>query len=221
MGLRFSVFSRTPRCYEGRVDDQAVVAALRSRDEQAFRALVEGWTPVMTRVARAHVSTDASADEVVQEAWLGVLRGIDHFEGRSSLRTWTFRILTNIAKTRGVRERRAVPMSSLGDEPTVDPDRFRGPDDDYPGGWKAFPEQWPGPEESAVATDTTERVSRIIADLPERQRLVISLRDVHGFSAAEVCDLLEVSAANQRVLLHRARAAVRAGLEVQYAGRPT
>jgi len=200
------------------VDDEAVVAALRSRDEQTFRSLVEGWTPVMTRVARAHVSTDASAEEVVQETWVGVLRGIDGFEGRSSLRTWTFRILTNIAKSRGVREQRALPMSSLVDAPTVDPDRFRGPEDDYPGGWKAFPAQWPSPEEAALATDTTAQVSRMIAELPERQRLVISLRDVHGFSSAEVCELLELSPANQRVLLHRARAAVRAGLEAQYAG---
>ncbi len=193
------------------------MAALRSRDEEAFRLLVEGWTPVMTRVARSHVSTDASAEEVVQETWLGVLRGIDDFEGRSTLRTWVFRILTNIAKTRGVREQRAVPMSSLGDEPTVDPDRFRGPEDEYPGGWKAFPVAWPSPEEAAVSADTSTRVSRMIAGLPERQRLVIGLRDVHGFSSPEVCDLLGLTPANQRVLLHRARAAVRAGLEVQYA----
>jgi len=135
------------------------------------------------------------------------------------LRTWTFRILTNIAKTRGVREQRTVPMSSLGDEPSVDPDRFRGPEDEYPGGWKAFPVTWPSPEEAAVAAETSERVSRIIAELPERQRLVIRLRDVHGFSSAEVCDLLGLTPANQRVLLHRARACVRAGLEVQYAER--
>ena len=135
-----------------------------------------------------HVSTDASADEVVQDAWLGVLRGIDSFEGRSSLRTWTFRILTNIAKTRGVREKRAVPLSSLGREPTVDPDRFRGPEDPYPGGWKAFPIEWPSPEDAAVAADTDDKVRTLIAALPERQRLVIFLRDVHGFSSDEVCD---------------------------------
>lgn len=190
-----------------------MVAALRSRDEAAFRLLVERWTPVMTRVARAHVSTDASADEVVQETWLGVLRGIDDFEGRSSLRTWTFRILTNIAKTRGVRERRAVPMSSLADPPTVEPDRFRRPHDEYGGGRKTLPVAWPSLEEVVVGADTTRRVGEMIAGLPDRQRLVISLRDLHGFSSAEVCDLLGLTAANQRVLLHRARAAVRAGLE--------
>lgn len=171
---------------------------------------------MMTRVARAHVSTDASADEVVQEAWLGVLRGIDEFEGRSSLRTWTFRILTNIAKTRGVRERRTVPLSSLSEERTVDPDRFRGTGEDYPGGWKVFPASWPSPEDVAIGSETSRRVTELIDTLPERQRLVISLRDVHGFPSAEVCDLLALSAANQRVLLHRARAAVRAGLESEY-----
>ena len=212
------MFSRTQPCYEDPVDDASLVQALRSRDEEAFRQLVESWTPVMTRVARAHVSTDASAEEVVQDAWLGVLRGIDSFEGRSSLRTWTFRILTNIAKTRGVREKRAVPLSSLGREPTVDPDRFRGPEDPYPGGWKVFPIEWPSPEDAAVAADTDDKVRTLIAALPERQRLVIFLRDMQGFSSEEVCTLLELTPANQRVLLHRARAAVRAGLEVLYVG---
>lgn len=198
------------------MDDALLVAALRSRDEEAFRRLVESWTPAMRRVARAHVSTDASADEVVQDAWLGVLRGIDGFEGRSSLRTWTFRILTNLAKTRGVREKRAVPLSSLGPEPTVDPDRFRGPGDRYPGGWKVFPITWPSPEEAAVAADTSDEVRTLVSALPERQRLVLVLRDVHGFSSEEVCALLELTPANQRVLLHRARAFVRAGLELLY-----
>ena len=170
----------------------------------------------MTRVARSHVSTDASADEVVQDTWVAVLRGIDRFEGRSSLRTWTFRILTNIARTRGVRERRAVPNSSLG--PTVDPARFRGPDDEYPGGWKMFPIEWPSPEDAAVEAERTEIVAAAISRLPERQQLVISLRDVHGFSSDEVCELLGLSQANQRVLLHRARAAVRAEVAARYEG---
>jgi len=194
------------------------VAALRSRDEGAFRALVESWTPLMTHVARAHVSTDASAEEVVQDAWVGFLRGIDSFEGRSSLRTWTFRILTNIAKTRGVREQRVVPQSSAG--PTVDPGRFRGPEDDYPGGWKVFPVRWPEPDDAAVAAETAAMIRAGIATLPARQRAVITLRDVHGFSSEEVCDLLELTPANQRVLLHRARATVRGLLESQYAVSP-
>jgi RNA polymerase sigma-70 factor (ECF subfamily) len=192
------------------VDEIEIVAALRSRDEKAFRLLVESWTPLMTRVARSHVSTDASADEVVQDAWVGVLRGIEAFEGRSSLRTWTFRILTNIAKSRGVRERRSVPVSSLA--PTVDRDRFRGPDDEHPGGWKIFPVIWPSPEASAVDAEATATVREQIAGLPEHQRLVITLRDVHGFTSEEVCELLELSSNNQRVLLHRARAAVRCAL---------
>ena len=204
------------RCYEVRVDDGALADALRARDEAAFRLLVDTWTPLMTRVARSHVSTDASADEVVQDAWVAVLNGIDRFEGRSSLRTWTFRILTNIARTRGVREKRSVPLSAL--EPTVDPGRFRGPEDQYPGGWKVFPVEWPSPEDAAVDGERTAVVARAIAALPDRQQLVITLRDVHGFSAAEVCGLLELTQANQRVLLHRARAAVRAAVAEEYEG---
>jgi RNA polymerase sigma-70 factor, ECF subfamily len=200
------------------VDEEVIVAALRSRDESAFRVLVESWTPLMTAVARAHVSTDASADEVVQDTWVGFLRGIDAFEGRSSLRTWTFRILTNIAKTRGVREHRVVPQSSAG--PTVDPERFRAPDDEFPGGWKVFPVSWQAPDDAAVEAEMTAAIRRQIGALPERQRAVITLRDVHGFTSGEVCELLELSPANQRVLLHRARAAVRAVLESQYTLSP-
>ena len=170
----------------------------------------------MTRVARSHVSTDASADEVVQDAWLAVLRGIDGFEGRSSLRTWTFRILTNIARTRGTRERRAVPLSSLG--PTVDPERFRGPEDQYTGGWKVFPIAWPEPEDAVIDAERADVVTSAIATLPDRQRLAITLRDVHGFSAEEVCELMTLTPANQRVLLHRARAAVRAAVAERYEG---
>ncbi len=198
------------------MDDADLADALRARDEQAFRVLVDSWTPLMTRVARSHVSTDASADEVVQDAWLAVLRGIDGFEGRSSLRTWTFRILTNIARTRGTRERRAVPLSSLG--PTVDPERFRGPEDQYTGGWKVFPVEWPEPEDAAIEAERADVVASAIATLPDRQRLTITLRDVHGFSADEVCELMALTPANQRVLLHRARAAVRASIAERYEG---
>lgn len=200
------------------MDEDAVVAALRSRDESAFRVLVESWTPLMTHVARAHVSTDASAEEVVQDTWVGFLRGIDTFEGRSSLRTWTFRILTNIAKSRGAREHRMVPQSSAS--PTLDPSRFRGPDDEFPGGWKVFPIRWPAPDDSAVEAETAAAIREQIAALPERQRAVITLRDVHGFTSQEVCELLDLSPANQRVLLHRARAAVRGVLEDRYAVSP-
>lgn len=202
------------RCYERRVDDEALADALRARDEHAFRTVVEAWTPLMTRVARSHVSTDASADEVVQDAWLAVLRGIDAFEGRSSLRTWTFHILANIARTRGVREQRAVPLSSI-QRPTDD-GAFRGPEDEYPGHWKVFPVKWPSPEEAAVEAERCDLVTAAIAALPERQQLVITLRDVHGFASSEVCALMSLTPANQRILLHRARTAVRAAVAAHY-----
>lgn len=202
------------RCYEDVMDDGALVDALRAGDESAFRALVDEWTPVMRRVARGFVSTDATADEVVQDTWVALLRGLDRFEGRSSLRTWTFRILANIARTRGVREKRAVPLSSL--EPTVDADRFRGPEDRYAGGWKVFPVEWPSPEDAAVAEERSRLVAAAIAGLPERQQMVITLRDVHGFPSEEVCELMDLTPANQRVLLHRARAGVRAAVASTY-----
>lgn len=199
--------------------DADLVAGLVARDEATFARLVDLWGPMMLRVARGHVSTQASAEEVVQDTWVAVLRGVDRFEGRSSLRTWVFRILANTAKTRGVRERRTVPMSSLGGDdhgPTVDPARFRGPGDPYPGHWSSFPAQWPEPETRAVSRDVDKVVVGAIAMLPSQQRTVVTLRDVHGFEADEVCELLDLSSGNQRVLLHRGRASVRARLEAHY-----
>jgi RNA polymerase sigma-70 factor (ECF subfamily) len=194
------------------------VAALAARDEQAFARLLDLWGPAMLRVARSHVSTDASAEEVVQDAWLAVLRGIDRFEGRSTLRTWVFRIVSNTAKTRGVRERRTVPVSSLRRDdgsgvPTVDPDRFRPAGDEYAGHWRSFPNPWPSPEQRAVGAEVGQVVADALAGLPAQQRTAVTLRDVHGFDAAEVCRLLHVSDGNQRVLLHRGRAALRQRLE--------
>ncbi|MEO7981922.1 MAG: RNA polymerase sigma factor [Sporichthyaceae bacterium] len=204
-------------------DDAALVDRLRSGDERAFAEVVATWSPMMLRVARSHLSTDASCEEVVQETWLAVVRGLAGFEGRSSLRTWVFRILTNLAKTRGVREARTVPMSSWGpdsDEPrTVDPDRFRGKGDAYPGHWTPLgsPARWePGPEQSAVAAETRRLLADALHGLPERQRTVVTLRDVHGLDSDEVCGLLAVTAANQRVLLHRGRAKLRTVLEHYY-----
>ena len=205
-------------------DDAGLVAALLARDEAAFTELVERWGPTMLRVARRHVSTDASAEEVVQDAWLAVLRGLDGFEGRASLRTWMFRVLVNIAKTRGVRERRTIPMSTLGDggradaqrSPTVDPDRFRDDPDDYPGHWTSFPAAWPTAEQEALGAQVRAVVDAAVAALPAQQRLVVTLRDLHGFPAEEVCELLDLSAGNQRVLLHRGRAVVRGRLEELY-----
>jgi RNA polymerase sigma-70 factor, ECF subfamily len=201
-------------------DDQ-LVAAIRAGDERAFRLLLDSWSPGLLRAARSYVSTADSAEDVVQDTWLAVLRGIDRFEARSSLRTWVYRILINTAKTRGVREHRTVPVADLASQeagPTVDPTRFRGPEDPYPGGWKQFPPTWPSPETELLSREVREVVGAALTDLPARQRLVITLRDVDGYSSEEVCEILEVSPANQRVLLHRARAAVRGRLEDYYTG---
>jgi RNA polymerase sigma-70 factor (ECF subfamily) len=206
--------------------DAELVALLRAGDEAAFADVVDAWSPMMLRVARTFVSTDASAQEIVQEAWLAVVRGLDGFEGRSSLRTWTFRILANVGKSRGVRESRSVPWSSLPSEagPTVAPERFRGPGDEWPGGWTLVgrPQAWePSPEDATLAGEIRREVGRALQDLPERQRTVVSLRDVHGMSADEVCDALGLSPTNQRVLLHRGRARLREALESYYRDRPT
>jgi len=160
------------------------------------------------------------AEEVAQETWLAVLNGIDRFEGRSTLKTWLFRILTNRAKTRGERESRSVPFSSIGDpdEPAVDPDSFRPDGDQYPGGWKEFPTPWEGdPEERLLAGEARALILDAIEQLPANQRAVITLRDIEGFDADDVCNVLELSDTNQRVLLHRARSKVRRALE-QYLG---
>src|SRR5262245_57986767 len=176
----------------------------------------------MIAVARSYVRSRAVADEVVQEAWLGVLRGLDRFEGRSLLRTWVLQIVANVARTRAVREARSIPMSAFeaeGDEPSVEPERFLGPDDPYPGHWKSYPSDWRTlPEQQLLSKETLEVVSRAIEALPEAQRLVITMRDVTGCSAEEVCEALGVSEGNQRVLLHRARSRVRAELERHFDG---
>jgi RNA polymerase sigma-70 factor, ECF subfamily len=193
-------------------DETALVAALRDGDEAAFRQLVEMYHAMLVRVARMYVSTQAAAEDVAAETWLAVLEGIDRFEGRSSLKTWIFRILTNRAKTRGIREGRSLPFSSLEpDEPAVDADRFHGGDHRWPGHWAAPPAGFP--EERLLAAETRDLIEQTIAALPPTQRAVISLRDVEGWSAEEVCNALTLTETNQRVLLHRARSAVRAALE--------
>jgi RNA polymerase sigma-70 factor (ECF subfamily) len=173
----------------------------------------------MLRVAMMYVSSRAVAEEVVQEAWLGVLAGLERFEGRSSLKTWIFRILTNTAKTRGEREGRSVPFSSLagdaeGEDPVVEADRFLGSDHRWSGHWASSPRSPRDvPEERLLATEARDRIAAAIATLPPNQRAVITLRDVDGFTAEEAREILDVSEANQRVLLHRARAKVRQALE--------
>ncbi len=204
-------------------DESELLASLRAGDEATFARLVNEWSRPMLLLARGFVSTEASAQEVVQDAWLAVIRGLDGFEGRSALRTWVYRILVNIAKTRGVREQRTIPWSSLSDDdarPTVDPDLFRGPEDQYPGGWRSFPAEWRSAEDDVLESEALGRLRAAVETLPERQRIVVTLRDVIGCSSEEVCELLEVSAANQRVLLHRGRAAARAALAVYLATAP-
>jgi RNA polymerase sigma-70 factor (ECF subfamily) len=193
------------------VEDAGLVARLRSGDDCAFATVVREWSPAMLRVAGAHVRTHATAEEVVQETWLGVVRGLDGFEGRSQLRTWVFRILLNTARKRGRIEART--LAEL-EGPTVDPDRFRGDDDEYPGHWRddVAPADW-GPEPALLAAEFRGLLERALAELPERHRAVVELRDVHGLDGAEVCMLLDLTPANQRVLLHRGRARLRAILE--------
>jgi RNA polymerase sigma-70 factor (ECF subfamily) len=194
-----------------------LLTRLRAGDERAFEELVRRHHRTMLAVARRYVSTRAVADEVVQEAWLGVIKGIDRFEGRSSLATWILRIVVNVAKSRGVREARSVPYAALAgpdDEAAVEPERFRGPNDQYPGGWQAFPADWRRlPEQVLLQRETLAVVTAAIEALPALQRSVITLRDVQGCGPDEVCGLLEISDGNQRVLLHRARSRVRAALE--------
>jgi RNA polymerase sigma-70 factor (ECF subfamily) len=195
--------------------EAALLERLRAGDEAAFEALVVRHYATMLAVAQTYVKGRAVAEEVVQEAWLGVIKGLDRFEGRSSLRTWILSILVNQAKTRGVREARSVPFATLeGEEPAVDADRFRGPHESYPGHWRAFPGDWGRSAAAAVQDRETLRVVMgAIADLPATQQTVIRMRDVEGYSSEEVCAALDVSEANQRVLLHRARSRVRAALE--------
>jgi RNA polymerase sigma-70 factor (ECF subfamily) len=197
------------------LSDEALLRRLRAGDETAFMDLVGRYGPLMLRIALSHVSSRSVAEEVVQEAWLGVLTGLDRFEGRSSLKTWIMRIAANQARSRGERERRTVPVSALGDDedgPAVEPSRFRPFDDPrYPGGWARPPQDWP--EQHLLAGETLQLVRDAIAGLPPRQQEVILLRDVEGWEPDEISDALGLSPGNQRVLLHRARSTVRGRLE--------
>ena len=198
--------------------DRELVGALRSGDETAFARLVDDLSPRLLRMARLYVSTDAAAQEVVQETWLGVLKGLDGFEGRAALKTWIFRILVNIAKTRGVRDSRSLPFSSAfdsdsgGDTDVVDPDRFLPEDHaSWPGHWAIGPTPWP--EHAAETAESVRLIRSTVEALPGAQREVITLRDIVGCSAEETCNALSLTETNQRVLLHRARAKVRTALE--------
>jgi RNA polymerase sigma-70 factor (ECF subfamily) len=197
--------------------DDEVVAALKRGDQGVYRELVDALTPGLMRMALMFVRDRAVAEDVVQETWLGVVRGIDRFEGRSSLKTWIYRILINTAKTRGKRESRSIPFSAAAraDEPAVDPDRFLSADHRWAGGWMLGPGEWPTPEEELLQGETRDAILAAIEDLPESQRAVITMRDVEGFPPEDVSETLGITDGNQRVLLHRARAKVRTAIEKQ------
>ena len=202
-------------------NETQLIDALRRRDETAFTTLVDQYHVSLVRLAQMYVADRAAAEEVAQETWLGVLKGIDRFEGRSSVKTWLFRILTNIAKTRGVRENRSLPFSAFWEaeaepfEPAVAPDRFRPSDDpQWPHHWAFEPPAWGDhPEERLLSNEAQAVIRDAIEALPPAQREVITLRDLEGWSSAEVCNTLLISETNQRVLLHRARSKVRHALE--------
>lgn len=202
--------------------DEETVAALRAGDERTFHDLFQRHCPAMKRIARGYVHSDAVAEEIVQETWLAILTGIDRFEGRSALGTWVFSILINQAKTHITRERKALPFSSIspsgGDEPAVDADRFQTDDDAWPGHWATPPRPWQRPDRRALSLEARERLKEGLSQLPDRQRMVVGLRDVDGLSSAEVCGLLELSPENERVLLHRGRSRLRATLEAYIDG---
>ena len=202
-----------------RAGEVELVRELRNREEAAFVELTRSYHSSLLRVAQLYVSSRAVAEEVVQETWIGVLRGIDRFEGRSSLKTWIFRILTNTAKTRAEREGRALPFSALDPgwvrEPAVEPERFLdAAHPRWPGHWASPPASWAGlPEERLLGKETCEHIADAIDSLPPSQRAVISLRDIEGWESDDVCNVLGISETNQRVLLHRARSKVRRELE--------
>jgi RNA polymerase sigma-70 factor (ECF subfamily) len=193
-------------------EDERRVEALRARDEAAFTALVAEHGGAMLNLARLLVRDRAVAEEVVQESWLRILRGIDRFEGRSSLKTWMFRIVANTAHTRAKREGRSIPFSARSDEATVDPDRFLQ-EGRWTGHWGSPPTPWELPEGRLLAGEARTVITGAIADLPEAQAAVLTMRDILGCGPQEVCNALDLSESNQRVLLHRARARVRQALE--------
>lgn len=202
-------------------DDAHLIELLRSGNEAAFVSLIERHHASMLRLARMYVSAHAVAEEVVQEAWLGVFRGLPQFKEKSSLKTWIFRILTNCAKTRALREDRSIPFSAMLDnetrfnEPAVEAQRFIPANDPQgKGAWASFPQGWDNiPEARLLSQETRIYIDHAVEALPPGQRTVITLRDIEGWTSEEVCHSLEISEVNQRVLLHRARSKVRHALE--------
>lgn len=201
--------------------ETSLLSALRDGDETAFAQLVDRYHGPLKRLARSFGASDAVAEEIVQETWMGVLQGLDRFEERASLKTWLFAILRNQARARAAREKRSMPFSSLahadedddGGGPVVDPDRFQGADGRWPDHWSSAPQTWAQPDARLAAVEAREHLRDALAGLPPRQRLVVALRDVEGLDSDEVCQVLEISEANQRVLLHRGRSTLRNVLE--------
>lgn len=195
-------------------NDDTLIGALRNGDELAFSELVDRWSSAMLHVALAHIANYGIAEEVVQEAWLTVLRSLDRFERRSTLRTWVLGIVVNIARARFRVERRLVPLQSDDDGPTVEPSRFLPADHPrWPHHWAIEPVPWRTPEDDLLARETRQIINQAIAALPPAQREVLVLRDLEGLAAAEACNILGLTDTHQRVLLHRARARVRNALE--------
>jgi RNA polymerase sigma-70 factor (ECF subfamily) len=197
----------------GEADDAVLVAALRCGDRKAIVELIERWSTPMLRLALVYVHDRTAAEDVVQDAWIGVLSGIHRFEGRASLKTWVFRLVANRATTRAMRERRTVPFSAVATSTAaIDADCFIPAGEAWAGHW-ATPPRPPTADERLLAGETRAHLTRAIRELPPAQRAVLTLRDVEGWSSTEVCDVLSLSEANQRVLLHRARTRVRRSLE--------
>jgi len=210
-----------------RTSDAELVERLRDGDEATFARLIDAYSAPLLRLAVTFVQSRSVAEEVVQETWMAVVAGIGRFEGRSSVKTWLFKILTNKAKTRALNERRTIPFSDFdlddGGEPAVDPSRFLpASHPQWPGHWATAPQPWSmGPESTALDRETLAVLKRALEDLPRAQRVVVALRDVHGWPAADVCAALELTEANQRVLLHRGRSRLRGVLERYFADAPT
>ena len=201
-------------------DEAALVQRLRDGEEAAFADLIDRYHRGMVRLATLYVRDRDAAEEVTQEAWMGVLRGLERFEARATLKTWIFRILVNCAKTRATRDRRTIPFSAVWDadaepfEPAVEPERFRPVGEQYAGGWVSFPRSWGDlPDQRALSGEVREQIRAAMETLPPSQREVVLLRDVQGWSSEEVCNVLQVSESNQRVLLHRGRSRLRRALE--------
>jgi RNA polymerase sigma-70 factor (ECF subfamily) len=205
------------------LDEQQMIERLKARDEDAFVELVERYYGYLLPLAEFYVSNKAVAEEVIQDAWLAVLKGIDRFEGRAAFKTWITQIVMNLARTRGVRDSRMVSFSQFSDEetgrwqPAVDPSQFQMATADYPDHWSVAPRPWnASPESQLLTSETMTALYKAVDLLPEAQRLVLTLRDINGYTPEEVCNILSITETNQRVLLHRARSKVRGIVDDHY-----